>query len=65
MSRIVVELGYDTDYAVPVHEILHVHHPVGQAKYLEVPLMQAVAGMDARLASDVERALRVQVGRVR
>lgn len=33
-----VRVGYSASYAVPVHERLDVHHPVGQAKFLEQPL---------------------------
>ncbi len=29
------EIRFDTDYAVYVHERLDLHHPVGQAKFLE------------------------------
>jgi hypothetical protein len=39
-----VELGFGgpaAPYAVYVHENMHAHHNVGQAKYLEVPLNQA------------------------
>ena len=30
-------VGFQTQYALVVHERLDVHHPVGQAKYLEQP----------------------------
>lgn len=30
-------VGFQTNYALVVHERLDVHHPVGQAKYLEEP----------------------------
>lgn len=39
-----IEMGYGgaaSDYAVVVHELLDTHHPVGQAKFLEVPLRAA------------------------
>jgi hypothetical protein len=29
-----VTIGFNTDYAAAVHEILTNHHPIGQAKYL-------------------------------
>lgn len=34
-SNNIVEVGVNTPYAVPVHEILEYRHPIGQAKYLE------------------------------
>lgn len=34
----VTKVGFTADHAVPVHERLDVHHPIGQAKYLEQPL---------------------------
>lgn len=33
-----VTVGYSAPYAAAVHERLDVHHPIGQAKYLEQPL---------------------------
>ena len=33
----VVLVGYVAEYAVFVHEILGVHHPIGKAKFLEDP----------------------------
>jgi hypothetical protein len=35
-----VKIVYDADYAAPVHERLDVHHPVGQAKFLEEAYLQ-------------------------
>lgn len=32
------KVGYSAPYAVPVHERLDVHHPIGQAKFLEQPI---------------------------
>ena len=32
-----VTVGFSQNYAIYVHENLEVHHPVGQAKYLEQP----------------------------
>jgi hypothetical protein len=45
--------GASAPYALVVHENLQAHHAVGQAKYLEQPINEAVAGMDARLAGDI------------
>lgn len=42
-------------YAVYVHEDLSAHHDVGQAKYLEVPLMDRVKGMGDRMARRIRR----------
>ncbi len=47
----------EVDYALPVHERLDVHHPHGQAKYLEVPALEAAAGMPERLAARVRAAI--------
>lgn len=52
------EIGFGgpaVDYAVPVHENPFAHHEVGQWKYLETPLDNALPDMGARVA---ERALR-------
>ena len=49
---LVVELGYGgvaVGYAIPVHERLDVHHPVGQAKYLEIPFKAAQPGLATRV----------------
>jgi hypothetical protein len=59
-SRVTVTLGYGNTsvrYAVIVHERLGVHHPVGQAKFLESVALQAVAGMEERLAVRVRKEL--------
>ena len=62
-ARVVLGFGNSAvGYAVPVHENLQARHPGGQAKFLEQPLMEALRGMDARLAAaikaDVERITR-------
>jgi hypothetical protein len=46
-KKIAVEVGYKTDYAVYVHENLQAHHPIGQAKYLEMPARRYKSQMDA------------------
>ena len=33
-----LKVGYGAKHAVPVHERLDVHHPIGQAKFLEQPI---------------------------
>ncbi len=44
-------------YAIVVHENLQAHHPVGGAKYLERPVLEAVGGMEGRLAADLRKEL--------
>jgi hypothetical protein len=39
-KKVSVSGGYSAPYAARVHEDLTVHHPNGQAKYLETPLRQ-------------------------
>lgn len=51
-SRVSVAMGYNADYAVHVHEDLTVHHPSGQAKYLERAILDAVPGLNATIAAD-------------
>lgn len=43
-------------YAIFVHENLRAQHMVGEAKFLERPLLEAAKDMDARLAAEVRRA---------
>ena len=57
-TRVMLAFGNSAvTYAVPVHENLQARHRVGQAKYLERPLLSAISGMDARLAADVRRQI--------
>jgi hypothetical protein len=49
-----VVVGYTQHYAIYVHENLHAHHPVGQAKYLEQPARE----MAPQLGQLVTRAVR-------
>lgn len=46
----VVEIGYGTVYALPVHERLSVNHPHGKAKFLQDPLNKARRGYIKRIA---------------
>jgi hypothetical protein len=39
------EIAFDTDYAIPVHERLDAHHPVGQAHFLS----SVLSGPDAAI----------------
>lgn len=44
-------------YAIYVHENLEAHHPVGMAKFLEIPFVQAKAGMDGRIADFMAKGI--------
>lgn len=46
------------DYAVYVHEDLGKYHPHGQAKFLEIPLVQQSYGLVDRIADRVEQVLK-------
>lgn len=51
-----VEFGYGgaaSAYAVIQHERVDFSHQVGQAKYLEQPVLAAASGMDGRLAAGI------------
>jgi len=49
---------HPADYMVPVHERLDVHHPVGNAKFLEGPLMSSLQDFSARLVISVKDKMR-------
>jgi hypothetical protein len=51
----VAQVGYGTDYAVPVHERTEVHHEVGQALFLKVVVDRRERGYVDRLAERVRR----------
>lgn len=53
-GRIRSEVGFNTDYAAAVHERLDLHHPQGQAKFLEAPMRE----MAPKLAGFVQDELR-------
>jgi hypothetical protein len=63
-GRVSVEIGFggaSAEYAVIVHEDLDAQHPNGgQAKYLEVPMLQRTQDLAARLAADVGASLRAK-----
>ena len=42
--------GAASDYAIYVHENLDANHPVGEAKYLERPVLEALPGLAERVA---------------
>lgn len=57
--REVLSFGNDAvDYAIYVHENLNAHHNVGQAKFLEQPIMDAATSLTDRIAE----SLRAQLG---
>jgi hypothetical protein len=46
------------DYATVVHENLAAHHPVGQAKYLESALLEALPSLPDRLSKRLNAILK-------
>jgi hypothetical protein len=56
--------GPSAPYAVIVHEDLTKRHPVGQAKYLEIPLRARIEGMAAVLRLREQEAIQQAVQRV-
>lgn len=60
-SSVSVEMGYGgpaAPYAIYVHERLDLRHKAGQyAKFLEFPALQAVSGMEERLAAEIRAEL--------
>jgi hypothetical protein len=61
MGRLVTQVGYGADYALPVHERMSAHHESGQAKFLETPFKAAMGGMADRLAARIKA--NVEAGR--
>lgn len=55
------EIGYGTDYALPVHERVEVHHPVGKANFLRDPFNRMRTGYTERLGKRI--AARWRAGR--
>lgn len=56
--------GPGAEYAVIVHEDLTKRHPVGQAKYLEIPLKARLQGMAAVLRQRVNDGVRQAIQRL-
>lgn len=52
-NKLSVELGYNKDYAVYVHENLEALHPHGEAKFLESVLTESAGSMAQRIATRV------------
>jgi hypothetical protein len=57
LSDPTVEIGYGTNYAVPVHERVEVPHKNGQAMFLKQPVDEAEGGMLSRLVDRAKRNL--------
>jgi len=51
--------GPAVKYAVVQHEG-HFRHPVGQRKYLEIPMMAAIPGMPKRIGRDLDKWLKTR-----
>jgi hypothetical protein len=52
---VTVLLGYNTPYAIFVHENLNARHkPPTQAKYLEMPVLEASRGLATRLGLEMK-----------
>jgi len=45
--------GAASEYAIYVHERLDVHHPVGQAKFLESTVLESAPHLPARVAKRI------------
>lgn len=56
-----VNIGFPKDYAAPVHERMGVRHEVGQAKYLEIPLIIKSGELLPRIAQKMERAAEAEL----
>ena len=62
-AKINPKTGESTDaYALFVHENLEAHHPVGTAKFLELPFNQATRGMARRVAQAIKAKMRTGGG---
>ena len=57
VSVSVVAGGPAKDYALAVHENLTARHPVGQAKYLETPFLQAQLSIKQAILKALGRAI--------
>jgi hypothetical protein len=49
------KVGYSAPYAVFVHENLEIHHPNGQAKFLEQPFRELEAQLRAMISELVKK----------
>lgn len=51
-------IGFNTDYAAAVHEVLTAHHEIGQAKFLETAVRQNAEKIPEFVARKVAEAMR-------
>jgi len=52
--RLSAEMSFGTEYGVYVHERMDVHHPVGEAKFLERAIQSTSNWFEARLANEIK-----------
>lgn len=50
-----LQVGYETPYAMIVHERLDVFHPIGQAKYLETPVRRYEGLIQQIITTELKR----------
>lgn len=55
-DEILMQVGFNTDYAAPVHEKLNAAHAVGQAKFLEAAMKQNAPKLAPFVAERVKAA---------
>lgn len=51
-----IGIGFSANYALYVHENLEAHHDVGQAKFLETPMLLKSDELPKRMVKMMERA---------
>lgn len=54
-----VTIGFNESYAAAVHENLNAHHDIGNAKYLEDPLMARVDDIPKNIAKRIKRGTKI------
>ncbi|MDD2299236.1 MAG: HK97 gp10 family phage protein [Candidatus Pacebacteria bacterium] len=56
-TKIKITIGFYTDYAAYVHEIMYYKHPHGKAKYLEDPFNSVISNIESIIASKMKGVL--------
>lgn len=56
------EVGYGTEYALPVHERIEVFHRVGGPKYLESVMLERIKGYKNRIADSTSKNFAAGIG---
>jgi len=56
-ALITQEIGFNTNYAAAVHERLDVHHPNGQAKFLETAMRANAAKFSDYVIAEINKAV--------